>query len=161
MTHWSGADGHHRARLSLWCVWECVHSRSEQNSHSALACKSAQHAWQACLHPRTGQKCHSRPACELAHHACPVGLWGAGTLGYLRPAYDPQMGRCHQSELALPCCAAGPIATTVAVVAPCHQSDIWLRLDDAQANQITVQSNRACHLGPQPILHWALQIQCL
>ena len=48
------------------------------------------------------------------------------------------MGRRRQSELALPHRVAGPIATVVAVVAPRHQSDVRLRLDDAQVNQIAV-----------------------
>ena len=138
MTRWLGADGHRGACLSLWWVQECVHSRSEQNYCSALACESARHAWRACLHPHVGQNCRSRPACELARHPCPVGLWGAGPLGYLRLAYDPRMHRRHRSELALPCRIAGPIATIVAVVAPRHQSDVRLHLDDAQANRITV-----------------------
>ena len=51
------------------------------------------------------------------------------------------MGCRHQSELTLPRHIAGPTATTVAVVALSHQSDVWLHLDDAQANRITVQSN--------------------
>ena len=114
----------------------CAHSK--RNYRSALACESARHAWWVCLHPRAGQNCRSHPACELAHHAWPVGLWGSGPLGYLQPAYDPQMRRHRQSELTLPRCVAGPIATTVVVVAPRHQSDVQLRLDDAQADQIAV-----------------------
>ena len=161
MTRWSGADSHCGAHLSLWWVWECMHSCSEWSYCLALACKSAWHAWQKCLHPCIGQNYRSSPVCELAHHTYHVGLWGSGPLGYLWPAYNPRTDHCHQSELTLPHRVAGPIATTVAVVAPRHQSDVRLRLDDAQADQIAVRSDRACHLGPQPILRWALQIQCL